>query len=682
MTITTSRKYQLLFIVMILFVLLCADGTPAEGAGTESDPFLITTLDNLLWLSTTETVWDSIYFFLQTEDIDASDTQNWNEGTGFSPIGYSVPGNGMAFRGKYYGNYHIIDGLYINRPEDYNIGLFGDTDVALIEKLGIVNASISGSNNVGVLAGYCFATEIMECYAEGIVSGEDYVGGLVGNTWCTTINQSYASGSVSGNNYVGGLTGNIYYDSSICESYANCNVSGNILLGGLVGFNFESTIFESYYDYETVLINNQHLISIGALGNELYNDWINNNMNLETTDYLAFDGENYLINNIEDFKKLLAFAHNSEYSYQLTSDLDLTGNPNFFIPYFAGTFNGYYHIIDGLDINSPEIGIIGLFGYTIGATIEAIGVTNVNVSGSYPVGGLVGFNVESTISKSFVSGNVTGEDVIGGLVGKSYLATISESYASVSVSGDESVGGLAGICRFSTISNSYATGNVSGSFDVGGLVGGNFYTTASECYASGIVIGNGFMCGGLIGGNYYNSTILNCIWNIETSGQTNGIGFEDQGTVLNLLGATTTEMQTSITYTDIGWDFVGESINGDEDIWDINAAINDGFPYIYDIEFQVTNDEYLIENGKGKIENYPNPFNPVTNICFEIGEDSDVLVNIYNLKGQKVAILADSYYEAGRHSLIWDAENYGSGIYFISIKSSSLSEVKKITLIK
>ena len=676
------KKLILIFIAIAISGLLFSDGTPPEGSGTETDPYQIATLDNLLWLSTTETVWDSIYFFLQTEDIDASDTQTWNEETGFSPIGYSVPGNGMEFRGKYNGNYHIINGLYINRLEEYNIGLFGCTYGAIIEKLGIVNASISGINNVGVLLGYCNATEIMGCYAEGIVSGEDNVGGLVGNNWGTTICESYASGSVNGNYCVGGLTGYNIYDSSICESYASCNVSGNNFLGGLVGYNYLATIIGSYYDYETVLINDQHLISIGALGNELYNDWINNNMNLGIADYLSFDGENYLINNIEDFKKLLAFGHDSEYSFQLTSDLDLTGNPNFFIPYFAGTFNGYYHIINGLDINSPDVCSIGLFGYTIGATIEAIGVTNVNVSGNYCVGGLVGINVESSINKSFVSGNVdSGDSNIGGLVGKSYFATISESYASGSVSGDESVGSLVGNSRYSTISNCYATGNVSGSLDIGGLVGATFFTTTSECYASGSVSGNGFV-GGLIGGHYYNSTINNCIWNEETSGLSNGVGFEENGTILNLLGATTAEMQISSTYTDISWDFVGEIINGTEDIWDINDDVNDGFPFIYDIEYSVSNDDDVIENVKLKIENYPNPFNPETNICFEITENGNVQMSIYNIKGQKVETLVDSYLETGEHTIIWDSEKQCSGIYFIALNYSSLSEVKKITLLK
>ncbi len=75
------------------------EGTEPLGSGTEADPYLIENLDNLLWLSTTEDVWDDNAYFLQNTDIDATDTQNWNIGNhdndpdtpdeemGFSPIG-------------------------------------------------------------------------------------------------------------------------------------------------------------------------------------------------------------------------------------------------------------------------------------------------------------------------------------------------------------------------------------------------------------------------------------------------------------------------------------------------------------------------------------------------------------------------------------------------------------------
>ncbi len=757
-----------LFFALVLFSLLIADGTPPDGSGTENDPYQIATLDNLLWLSTTQTAWDSIYYFLQTQDIDASDTQNWNGGDGFSPIGIHDYGyDEIPFQGTYNGGYHYIDGLYINGPYHDIIGLFGLTSGAGIEALGMTNIDITGNWYVGGLVGWNDNSTLSECYVTGSVTGDQYVGGLVGRNDNSTLSESYTEGNVTGNyatgggvgynnysiisysystcimtrgHYVGGLvgwndnstlsesyaTGSVTGsygvgglvgwndNSTLSNTYSTGNVSGYDFVGGLVGYNYlSSTLSESYYDYETVLINNQHLISISALTSELYNDWINNNMSLEITDYLSSDGDNYLINNTEDFEKLLAFGQNSEYSFLLTADLDLTGNPNFYIPYFTGTFDGDNHIIDGLNVYSPAIFRIGLFGCTDGALIETLCVTNINVTGGYCAGGLVGYNNCSTLSKCLTTGNVNGECHVGGLVGtndnnstisESYTtvsvigdesagglvgtndnnSTISESYATGSVTGDDSVGGLVGRCdHSSTISDSYVTGSVAGEYYVGGLAGDNSAnSTINDSYAIGSVTGD-YYAGGLVGWNS-GSQIECCIWNIETSEQVMGVGCNNGGLITNLLGGTTAEMQIMSTYTDIGWDFAGESINGDEDIWDINYEINDGFPFIYDIEYPVNNDEdeIIIENGKGKMEIYPNPFNPVTNICFDIKESGDVLLKIYNLRGRKVETLADSHFEAGKHSIIWNAENQSSGIYLISCKSRSFSEVKRVILLK
>jgi hypothetical protein len=313
---------------------------------------------------------------------------------------------------------------------------------------------------------------------------------------------------------------------------------------------------------------------------------MNNNMSLEITDYLSYDGENYLINSPDDLELLMAFGQKAEYSFLLTADIDLTDNPGIFIPFFAGNFDGDDHIIDGLNINCFESGGTGLFGYTDGAVIEALGVINVNVTGSRNVGGLTGCNYASTInachatgivngsynvgclvgnntintsiSKSYATGSVTGYSNTGGLVGyNSMNSSISKSYAAINVTGSSRVGGLAGFNESnSTISESYANGIVTGSWCVGGLAGSSYdYSTISKSYANCEVTGDDYT-GGLTGQNHY-SQITNCVWNIETSGQTTGVGNDYEGTITNLLGSTSAEMQIMSTYTDIGWDFVG-----------------------------------------------------------------------------------------------------------------------------
>ena len=87
------------------------------------------------------------------------------------------------------------------------------------------------------------------------------------------------------------------------------------------------------------------------------------------------------------------------------------------------------------------------------------------------------------------------------------------------------------------------------------------------------------------------------------------------------------------------------------------------------------------------LDNYPNPFNPTTEIRFQLPEDSHVVVRIFNTLGQEIRTLADSPYAAGFHSVRWDAaDNNGnavsSGIYLYQLKAGSFSQIKKMSLIR
>jgi len=79
---------------------------------------------------------------------------------------------------------------------------------------------------------------------------------------------------------------------------------------------------------------------------------------------------------------------------------------------------------------------------------------------------------------------------------------------------------------------------------------------------------------------------------------------------------------------------------------------------------------------------YPNPFNPETTIDYELAESGRVKIEVYNIKGQKIAVLADENKAAGRYSLNWNADTCNSGIYFIRFSTSTCSEVKKAILLK
>jgi len=86
-------------------------------------------------------------------------------------------------------------------------------------------------------------------------------------------------------------------------------------------------------------------------------------------------------------------------------------------------------------------------------------------------------------------------------------------------------------------------------------------------------------------------------------------------------------------------------------------------------------------------QNYPNPFNPETEIHFQLPAASQVLVRIFNTLGQEIRTLTDIHYEAGFHSVRWDAkDNNGnavsSGIYLYQLKAGAFSQIKKMSLIR
>ena len=229
--------------------------TSPMGSGTEVDPYQISNLNDLRRLSENSEYWDA--HFVQTADIDATDTQNWNGGEGFSPIGNVSD----SFTGNYNGQGYEIDGLYINRYNSDNQGLFGFTDNTDISNLSVTNVDINGGENVGGLAGGTYSSAVMNCCCSGRVLGDWCVGGLVGENSSSTITNSYSTGLVVGNFVGGGLVG-YNEDSTITNSYSTGNVSGGLFadglwVGGLVGYNSgNSTVSNSYstgwvsgYDY-------------------------------------------------------------------------------------------------------------------------------------------------------------------------------------------------------------------------------------------------------------------------------------------------------------------------------------------------------------------------------------------------------------------------------------------------
>jgi hypothetical protein len=82
------------------------------------------------------------------------------------------------------------------------------------------------------------------------------------------------------------------------------------------------------------------------------------------------------------------------------------------------------------------------------------------------------------------------------------------------------------------------------------------------------------------------------------------------------------------------------------------------------------------------IQNYPNPFNPVTTIRYSIPASNRVELKVYNILGEEVQVLVNEIQYAGQHNIQFNGNNLASGIYFYKLVSGSLSDVKRMILIK
>ena len=141
-------------------------------------------------------------------------------------------------------------------------------------------------------------------------------------------------------------------------------------------------------------------------------------------------------------------------------------------------------------------------------------------------------------------------------------------------------------------------------------------------------------------------------------------------------------VDSEVTHLDIVWDvytfdgFDGvESSNGPWSLtidggWALDVDNNSTIPEVFALH-----------------NNYPNPFNPTTNIGYDIPELSKVSIDIYNIAGNKVKTLVSKEHQPGRYKVQWNATNeFGSpvatGMYIYKIRAKDFVSVKKLLLMK
>jgi hypothetical protein len=514
-----------------------------EGSGTEDNPYLVSTAEQLNLIGLFLCELDK--HFLLASDVNLADYT----GTKFNIIGNM----NNPFTGVFDGNeYKIWNFTWDSNSIDY-IGLFGylgeggqiknlcleNVDVNAVNGSfvgglvgsnggGISNCystgSASGDGNVGGLVGGNSGT-ISDCYSTSSVSGTSILGGLVGRNYYGTISNSYSTGSVSGTDYVGGLVGENYY-GRLTNCYSTGNVDANDYVGGLAGRNYQATIANSY--------------SVGSVdGNDSVGGLV---------------GENYYSGTVTYCYSTISKCYSTGRVSGMTNVGGLVGKAVFQCDYYADLGN----LSDEINHNLRGWDQVGSWGGSSSgdttARCQLIGADN-----------LLEFCVEQTnipyvLSAEIVDGTcednfeiyVNGIGPIysyisnknDGITIKTHQVIIDSGYIPYSLvevnlkntSNDLGCGdaamyyGRAPVYNVKLTPLSYSTGSVSGTTGVDILVGYSYYYATTSC-------------------NF---------WDVNTSGRRTSAGG---------IGKTTAEMMTMSTFTDAGWDFVGETINGPNDIW-------------------------------------------------------------------------------------------------------------------
>lgn len=247
------KKLKYLYVLLFVFVFLPLLTTKVKafsgnGTGSDTDPYQITNCSQLQ-----DIVGDPSKVYELENSIDCSATSTWNYDSdtdsyyGFVPVG----SGGNLFTGVLDGKGYTISGLYVNKHEYFNGGLFGATSGdAKVKNLNIDSATIIAIGRAGVVAGVGTLNIDNVHVTNSTVTGNDMdkeeIGGLIGYSYSSVISNSSFSGSVSGKLRVGGLVGYEEENLTITNSSNSGNVTGFIRVGGLVGSAENSvTISES-----------------------------------------------------------------------------------------------------------------------------------------------------------------------------------------------------------------------------------------------------------------------------------------------------------------------------------------------------------------------------------------------------------------------------------------------------
>lgn len=467
-------------------------------------------------------------------------------------------------------------------PEGTSTTISSNTPITLEQSF-----LVEGSNTIGADLGVAADKRSYAIYDNyGNVIAETSDTGATGNA---TVSQWLASVNTKMNTYYG--TTNVEYAkiSNGVISVNNGYIKGD--LASAIGMTTTSTVSGKALVGNAIQIKENSKF-IGQVTDQTIPEG-----GQRVKDVSSFTaGKTYYLSDVDDITRLASLVNSRKdttgVTFVMANDIDMsiwgTLSETCIIgkdssTAFKGTFLGNGYEIKNLSYevsDTGSFGYLGLFGYTNGATIKDLGLSNVTISNhgyATDVGALIGKADGSTIENCYVSGgsinhnkDVKTSSFVGGLVGSSSDSSINNCFSSIDINvggksdTQVSTGGLVGYSMSSSISNSYSLGNITQSTagEIGGFVGNIIRSSINNCYSMGNVkststhnnsvggfvgntqgtITNAYATGkvetayegdtanigGFVGYQYGALDFTNCAYNRDSGTVNNGAGYTDQ----------------------------------------------------------------------------------------------------------------------------------------------------------
>lgn len=527
------------------------------------------------------------------KDIDATETQNWNSGNGFEPIG--------EFTGSLDGNNHTISNLTIDRTSTAKTGMFSRINGGSVSNLTVDSAQVFGSSSVGIIAGEVVNSSSfanlsvtgtvdvtdgsqniggMFGSVEGMITNvqnsatvlasnaDRNIGGIAGYSSSTTYDIVSNTGSIVGNVNTGGISGDVDSTSTINSASNSGDVTGRYHIGGIVGEASSLIKDSSNTGKVTVKIAQNQSGSLSGGGGiagviEYGNSSIENSYNTGTIDGTTAVEIGGVVGKSTSGTVDVSYNEGSVNGDEVGGVVGALNSSTVTNSYNTGVLS-----TSGVGRDSSLGGVVE---YSSQSTISNVYNTG-DLTASGQLGGVLAFSdSSSTLDNAYNTGILTGDadsdGPVGGVVGMAEgTYTIDEVYntGSISVTDGYEVGGVSGILKSGTISNAYSTGSVTGRDIVGGFVGeARTGATIENSFSTGVVSlsSSRSEVGGFSGISESGATYTEAYWDTENSGQTSSPG--------SASGLTTSEMQgenASTTMSGFDYNSIWKTTNGYPDL--------------------------------------------------------------------------------------------------------------------